>query len=57
VYFPTVKAFRICVPAIERQREIAAQLRARLQRIDEARSGIDQQREAIDRQWPSLFAA
>lgn len=35
VYFPTVKAFRVCVPDIDEQRRIAAQLTDQLAAVDQ----------------------
>jgi type I restriction enzyme S subunit len=48
VYLPTVRAFRVCVPAIDEQRRIAAELTGRLAAIDAMDSLIQAEREAID---------
>lgn len=48
VYFPTVKAFRVCVARIEEQRRIAAELRERLAAIDAMEASIRAERAAIE---------
>lgn len=48
VYFPTVKAFRVCVPSIDDQRRIAAELRDRLAATDAVEASIRAEREAIE---------
>lgn len=48
VYFPTVKSFRVCIPAITEQRRIASELRERLASIDGMESAIRAEQEAID---------
>ena len=48
VYFPTVKSFRVCVPPISEQLCIATELRERLAIIDDMRSAIRAEHEAID---------
>ncbi len=48
VYFPTVKAFRVCVPPIGDQRRIAAELREQIAVIDAMEASIQAEREAIE---------
>ena len=48
VYFPTVKAFRVCVPNVSEQRRIAAELSERLAAIDAMDAAIRAEREAIE---------
>lgn len=48
VYFPTVKAFQVCVPGIIEQRRIAAALRDRLALIDGIAVSLRAEQEAID---------
>jgi type I restriction enzyme S subunit len=48
VYFPTVKAFRVCVPTIDEQRRIAAELRERLAAIDAMEVSIRGEQEALE---------
>jgi type I restriction enzyme S subunit len=48
VYLPTVKAFRVCVPGIDEQRRIAAELRERLATIDAMEVSIRAEQEAIE---------
>lgn len=48
VYFPTVKAFRVCVPAIDDQRRIVAELSERLAAIDAMGVSIRAEQEAIE---------
>jgi type I restriction enzyme S subunit len=48
VYVPTVKAFQVCVPEIDEQRRIAAELRERLATIDTMAKSIEAEREAIE---------
>ena len=55
VYFPTVKSFRVCIPAITEQRRIASELRERLATIDAMESAIRAEREAIDALPAALF--
>jgi type I restriction enzyme S subunit len=43
VYYPTVKAFRVCVPPVEEQRRIATELSARLEKVDRAGVGLTAQ--------------
>lgn len=55
VYFPTVKAFRVCVPAIGEQRRLAIELRERLALIDAIEASIKAQQDAIDALPPALL--
>ena len=48
IYFPTVKTFRVCVPPIDEQRHIAAELRERLATIDAMESAIQAEQKAVD---------
>lgn len=48
VYFPTVKAFRVCIPGIDEQHQIAAELRERLATIDVMTKAIEAELEAIE---------
>ena len=48
VYFPTVKAFQVCVPEIGEQRRIAAELRDQLAVLDAMEASIRMEREAIE---------
>lgn len=48
VYYPTVKDFHVCIPAIAEQRRIAGELRERLATIDQMTRAIDTQLEAIE---------
>lgn len=48
VYFPTVKAFRVCVPASGEQRRIAEELRERLAAIDAVEASVRAERDAIE---------
>lgn len=48
IYFPTVRTFRVCVPPIEEQRRISAELRERLVSIDAMDSSIRAEQEAIE---------
>jgi type I restriction enzyme S subunit len=48
VYYPTVKDFHVCIPPINEQRRIAAELRERLATIDAMTRAIEAQLEAID---------
>lgn len=47
VYFPTAAAFRVCIPPIDHQRRIAAELRERLASIAALKEGIAASSEAI----------
>lgn len=48
VYMPTLKALRVCVPGIDEQRRIAAELRDRLAAIDAIEASIRTEQQAID---------
>lgn len=48
VYFPTVRAFRVCVPAIDEQRRIVAELTERLAAIAAMDVSIRAEQEAIE---------
>lgn len=48
VNFPTVRAFRVCVPPIAEQRRLAIELRERLASIDAIEVSIKAERGAID---------
>lgn len=48
VYFPTVKAFRVCVPPITEQRRIAIELRERLATVDTMTKSIQAELAAIE---------
>jgi type I restriction enzyme S subunit len=48
VYFPTVKAFRVCVPSASEQRRIAASLSEQLAKIDSMATTVDAELEAIN---------
>ncbi|MHB8631132.1 MAG: restriction endonuclease subunit S domain-containing protein [Candidatus Limnocylindria bacterium] len=48
VYFPTVKAFCVCIPGIDEQRRIATELRACLATIDAMSKAIDAELEASE---------
>lgn len=48
VYFPTVKAFRVCVPEMDAQRHVVVQLRERLAAIDGMGLALEAVAEAVD---------
>jgi type I restriction enzyme S subunit len=48
VYMPTVKAFRVCIPPIAEQRQIASRLSEQLSSQEKARQILSQQCGAID---------
>ena len=48
VYFPTVKAFRVCVPPIGEQRRLAIELRERLATVGAIEASIKAEQAAID---------
>lgn len=54
VYFPTVKAFRVCIPEIDEQRAIATALRKRLAVAEEMAQLAQEQLEAV-RALPDAF--
>ena len=49
VYFPTVKAFRVCIPGIDERHWITAELGKRFATIDAMSKAIDAELEAIEK--------
>lgn len=48
VYMPTVKAFRVCIPSLDEQRRIVAQLQKQQGAAEGMAAAIDAERKAID---------
>lgn len=49
VYFPTVKAFRVCFPSLKEQKQIAARLGEEMSKVERASQSLTAQLEAIER--------
>lgn len=43
IYMPTLEAFHLCAPAVNKQRQIAARLKAQLAEVDKARQAAEAQ--------------
>jgi type I restriction enzyme S subunit len=48
IYVPTVKAFRVCLPAIDQQREIGQRLTERFRQVGFLRSRLDETKDMVE---------
>jgi type I restriction enzyme S subunit len=48
VYYPTVKAFTVCVPSVEEQRRIVSRLASELAAVDRARAAVESSAGALN---------
>jgi len=57
IYFPEAKAFHVCVPGIEQQRELVAELEKQFSRLDEAVANLRRAKANLKRHKAAILKA